>query len=239
MYSPIGNVIPCSFLDWPSYISYVIFLRGCNWACRFCQNHPLAQEGWDGFFGSNFVLNGIRGMRSFIDSLVISGGEPLLHVDFLESFCREVKLLGILIKLDTNGSEPYALERLLSLGLIDFVSMDIKAPLEAEGYSKITGVFQDRSRLSLVKDSMRLLDRYKVPHVYRTTVVKALHSREDILSIACDIGGTEEYHLQDFDDRDPLDPSLIGTGGYGGKELESWIPEIKRYVKKVLILARH
>lgn len=183
--------------------------------------------------GDNSFLGGLGAVL-----LHNSGGEPLLHIDFLESFCKEIKSLGLLIKLDTNGSEPYALERLLCLGLIDFVSMDIKAPLKEEDYSKVTGVFQDRARLSLIKNSMGLLDRYKIPHVYRTTVVKVFHSREDILSIACNIEGAEEYHLQDFDDRDPLDSSLTGTGGYGRRELESWIPEIKRYVKKVLVFAR-
>lgn len=239
MLSPIASVVPASFLDFAGRVSCSIFLRYCRWACPYCHNHALLTDKWDTSFGMNYVLNVIQKTLSFTDSLSVSGGEPLLHIDFLEEFLPQVKKLGLAIKLDTNGSEPYALERLLRKGLLDYVAMDVKAPFTEEAYSRATGVYQDRSCLALIWSSMRLLGRFDISHTYRTTCVPGILGKEDILSIGRDLLGEKHWVLQDFSPGNALELALRQVKGYGRKVLEEWGKEVRGlgYVKKVTVLA--
>lgn len=238
--SPIANVIPCSFLDFPGRVAYAAFLRDCNFRCPMCHNHELFAGNWEASFGKKFVLAGIRSLLPWVDACVLSGGEALLHIDFLEDLCQEILALGLEIKIDTNGSHPYALERLLRKRLVQCVALDLKAPFDVELYSRATGVWQDRSSLALIRDSMRVIKRFDTPYILRTTVVPGILEKGDILSLGRDLLGEERWILQDFVPENALDPALREIRGYGGLTLREWAKEVRDrgYVKRVQVLAR-
>ncbi|MEG1500318.1 MAG: anaerobic ribonucleoside-triphosphate reductase activating protein, partial [Clostridia bacterium] len=120
-----GGFVKNSFVDFPGVISSVVFTAGCNFNCWYCHNQGLINGEIKGHIHETEVLDFLISRKGFIDGLVISGGEPTLHLG-LKAFIQKVKDLGLLIKLDTNGTNPKLLEELLEENLVDFVAMDIK-----------------------------------------------------------------------------------------------------------------
>ena len=136
----IKGFIPTSFLDWPGNLCSVIFLGGCGFRCPACHNPKLVLEpGSLPDYPLREILRNLDARGNWIDGITVTGGEPTIHESLpnLLKFFRQRKLK---IKLDTNGSNPSMLEALINRGLIDAVSMDIKAPLTSEEYSRAAGV---------------------------------------------------------------------------------------------------
>jgi pyruvate formate lyase activating enzyme len=123
----------------------------------------------------------------------------------------EIKRHGFLVKLDTNGSNPQLLEDLVEAREIDFVSMDVKAPLDPFSYRRSAGLPID---LSLILRSIEILKRGKVEHEFRMTVVPGLHREEDIKNLGAQLRGGQRFVLQNFNPENPLDPSLKNTPPY-------------------------
>jgi len=128
----IAGFTPFSTIDYEGFLSTVIYTQGCNWNCIFCHNYHLIPRK-KGNFSLEDTINFIEKRKTLIDGIVISGGElsggePTLHNDLLE-FCKEVKKLKLLIKLDTNGTNPNLLNSLIQERLIDYIAMDIKATI--------------------------------------------------------------------------------------------------------------
>jgi len=188
-----------SFLDWPGKNPAIIFLNHCNFRCQYCHNPELACGLGGQSIPPAYVLSKLADKRGWIDSIVISGGEPTLNRGLVE-FCRDIKtFLDIDIKLDTNGSNPKLLEILLNEELIDKVSMDVKAPLDEEKYKKVCQTVVD---LSKIERSINLICDSCIDHEYRTTVLPSLLTEADILKIACELtcicGKVKEYTIQNF-----------------------------------------
>lgn len=155
------------------------------------------------------ILHSLRERRGFIDGLAITGGEPTLQQD-LPEFIRQVKDLGLVVKLDTNGSRPRMLEKILRERLVDFVAMDYKAPLGH--YSDLAGV---DAEVEAIRLSANLLMGSYVDYEFRTTVHPSLLTPEDIVQIAREIKGAKAYVLQPFYVTACLDSSLcIPPDGY-------------------------
>ena len=188
-----------SFLDWPGKNPAIIFLNRCNFRCTYCHNMSLA-VGVDGQnIPPSYILSKIAEKKDWIDGIVISGGEPTLNRTLIE-FCRDVRMfLGIAVKLDTNGSNPKLLQILLNEGLLDKVSMDIKAPLDEEKYKKVIHANID---LSQIEKSINLICDGGIDYEFRTTVTPDLLSENDILRIAqeltCISNPIKEYTIQNF-----------------------------------------
>ena len=152
--------------------------------------------------------------KGWIDGICITGGEPTLHSS-LPEFCAKIKAKGFLVKLDTNGTNPDMLKELIAKNLVDYVAMDIKAPLTVEKYSKATGVNAE-SLLVNVKESIRLLMDCGMDYEFRTTVVPSIHDVDDIKQICHSLKGCKKYVLQKFDvsigktviDKDFMEKSL-------------------------------
>lgn len=140
-----------------------------------------------------------------LDGVVICGGEPTLQPD-LPSFLRKAKALGFEIKLDTNGSRPEVLRALLQEALLDFIAMDIKAPLAI--YDRLTGVHTPTKK---VEESIELIAESGVAHEFRTTVVKSLLSPVDIQEIQAMVPSGSRHRLQEFRPENALDPELRST----------------------------
>lgn len=161
-----------------------------------------------------------------MDGVCLTGGEPTLHTD-LPFLIQEIKQQGFLVKLDTNGSNPRMLENLIEAEAVDFVSMDVKAPLDAFSYRRLTGVPID---LSLILRSIEILRREKVEYQFRMTVVPGLHREEDVKILGDQLRAGQRLVLQNFNPEDPLDPSLKKTLPYDPKILK----EMEREVQSLL-----
>jgi pyruvate formate lyase activating enzyme len=159
--------------------------------------------------------------RGLLDGVCIGGGEPLLH-EGLESFIDKVRALGFLVKLDTNGSFPDKLEKLIKSGKVDYVAMDIKnAPKK---YAETIGL--PEYDIAPIEKSIQILRTSAIPYEFRTTVVRELHTLDDLLSIAHWISWAEKYYLQGFINSDGV--LQRGLTAYTEQEMQMFLEEIKR-----------
>jgi pyruvate formate lyase activating enzyme len=218
-----------TLLDYPGKIAATVFLGGCNFQCPYCHNASLVnitdrtpEIREEEFFS---FLDRRRGQ---LDGVCVSGGEPLLQAD-LEPFLERIKALGFLVKLDTNGSFPKKLRALVDGGLADAVAMDVKnAP---DKYAATAGV--NRDVLPGVRESVAYLLSGPVAYEFRTTVVKSLHTVDDMTEIGQWLAGAEQYFLQNFvDSGDVLKPGLRGVSQ---AELEAFASAVRPYVPSVQI----
>jgi len=185
----IAGFTPFSTIDYEGFLSTVIYTQGCNWNCVFCHNYHLIPRK-KGNFSLESTISFIEKRRLLIDGIVISGGEPTLHKD-LPEFCREIKELKLLIKLDTNGTNPDLLKFLIQKKLINYVAMDIKAPFEK--YEKI---IKTNFSMEKIKESIRIVKSSNIPHEFRTTVHSSLLNLKDLENILKIVGKKHKYYLQ-------------------------------------------
>ena len=203
-----GGLQKLTLLDYPGITACTVFTVGCDFACPFCQNASLIDKTGDGSLSYSsgrvrqrtvpcltihcHILGFLATRQGLLDGVCISGGEPLLQ-DGLESFIDEVKELGFLVKMDTNGSDPVKLLKLIETGKIDYVAMDIKnAP---EKYPQTVGL--PGYDISPIEDSINILRLGTIPYEFRTTVVKEFHTGDDLLSIARWISGVNRHEVSD------------------------------------------
>ena len=189
-----------SSIEFHGNMSLVIFMSKCPLACRYCHNVELLEDDTEKIFEE--IRSEIDNAADFIDAVVLSGGEPLMQLDALIELLTYIKGIGLKTKLDTSGIYPDKIEKLLDLGLLDFVSLDVKAPFEK--YRKVTGANVG----SQVKKSMKLLNSDDNVHLeVRTTYVPTLHTKKDIYNLVNDVEG-DIYTIQQFRNKNVLDPAL-------------------------------
>ena len=219
-----------SLIEYPGKISAVIFLPRCNFRCPFCQNPDLIlnYKNLPSISGQE-VINYLSLNKKWIDALSISGGEPTLCED-LSSFIKEVKERGFLIQLETNGTNPQMLKELLEKKLIDYVALDIKAPLNWEKYKKVSGIsIKEKILFEKVKESIKILLNGEVNYEFRTTLVPVLLSQEDIINLAGQIKGAKKYVLQQFVSQKTLNKDYEKIAPYPKEKLEIIKERIKKY----------
>lgn len=224
---PIKGFLETSFLDWPKKIAAVIFLPLCNFRCPFCQNLRLIH---DPHLLQNIslshVLKRLEAWKDWIDGVCITGGEPTLHQS-LPDFIRLFKERNLLVKVDTNGSNPEILGSLLRDKLIDCIAMDVKAPFRDEVYSRLIGV---PVNLKQIRNSIELIRNSKAEPVFRMTVVPGLLAEDDIYEVAEDLRPAKHFTLQQFSPESVIDPEL--------RKVLPWTQEkidrIQKAVNKIL-----
>lgn len=161
-----------------------------------------------------------------LDGVVISGGEPTLHPD-LPEFIAKIKKLGLLVKLDTNGTNPKMLADLWKDKLIDYVAMDIKAPWEK--YQLVVGVPVD---YHLLKKSVKMLISKDIPHEFRTTLVPGLHTKKDVAIMAKNLVGAQRWYLQKFKSNTTLvNPKFAGKKSFTNQDMKKMANLGQKYVK--------
>ena len=184
-----------TLLDFPGKVACTVFTGGCNFRCPFCHNASLVlHAGEVDEISENEFFSYISKRKGILDGVCITGGEPLLS-NGIEDFIRKIKDLGLLVKLDTNGTFPQKLNALLDEGLIDYVAMDIKN--SREKYALTAGVNEFPAA---IEESIKLIMEKAPDYEFRTTVVKELHSPQDIVNIAKWINGAKHYFLQSYTD---------------------------------------
>ncbi|MCF7906816.1 anaerobic ribonucleoside-triphosphate reductase activating protein [Patescibacteria group bacterium] len=215
-----------SFNEWPGKISSVVFVSGCNFRCPFCHNAGLI------FRPDNFpqikekeVIDYCRKNKDFLDALALTGGEPLLRpISEIKDFVQKIKSLGLLVAIETNGSQPKIISALMRTRLVDYWAMDIKAPLEEDKYYFSTGVKID---LNDIKKSIKIIMDSAQDYEFRTTVVPSLLKKEDLMKIGKEIKGARCYYLQQFRNQNTLDQSWREIKPY---DLE-WFKDVQSKIK--------
>jgi len=221
-----------SLIEYPGKIVSVVFTAGCNFKCPFCQNPELVLNP-DSLpsVSSKEVVNHLISKKKWLDGLSITGGEPMIH-QALSDFIGKVKEEGFLVGLETNGTNPQMLKDLIADKLIDYVALDIKAPLVWEKYKKTSGI-NDEDLFRKVKESVEVLLELKLDIDYelRTTVVPGLIEEEDILAIARQVKGAKRYVLQQFLPRTTLDKQYERIKPYSKEVLEKMRKRAESYVE--------
>jgi pyruvate formate lyase activating enzyme len=202
----IGGYQPCSLCDYPGQISAVVFTQGCNFRCPFCHNPQLLPRAVPAarLVPEDRVREQLDRRRGQLDAVVVSGGEPALQSG-LEGFLRALRRMGFLVKLDTNGSRPEVLRRLIGAGLVDYVAMDLKAPWRK--YGKLAGVAVDAGSL---RRSVDLIAGSGIAHEFRTTAVPELLSEEDLAETRAQAPAASPYRVQVY--RPPPARDILRTG---------------------------
>ncbi len=228
----IKSVIETSLIDWDAKIVMVLFMGGCNFRCPFCQNWEIAfNPGRFDDIPWDEVARRLNSRRDWIDGLVISGGEPLLDQASFQKLCQNIKNLNFPIKIDTNGSDPELLKKAVNDNLVDYVALDVKAPLD-ERYYVAAG---KKVNLTNIKKSMAFLKTGGVPYEFRTTAVPGLITEETIVKIGEDIEGARLFSLQQFVPRLAYDTAFQQLKPYTREEAEKLMVRIKKYVKKATL----
>ncbi|MEM4662681.1 MAG: anaerobic ribonucleoside-triphosphate reductase activating protein [Candidatus Diapherotrites archaeon] len=219
-----------SLIDYPGLVACTLFVSGCNFRCPFCQNPTLALGLEKNRISKKEVLSLLKKRAGLMEGVCISGGEPAIH-EWLLDFLKDVKNLGYRIKIDTNGSKPEFLLKLINKKIVDYIAMDIKAPLDK--YDLAAGVAVD---IEAVKKSIAILLERKVDYEFRTTVVPTIIDLGDIEKICKSIKGAEKYFVQQFVNTVPLlDKRMEKVQPYPKDILEEMASIARKYVKKVEI----
>ncbi len=221
----IGGFQKLTLLDYPGQVACIVFTSGCNFRCPFCHNAGLVLPGQaEEEIPAETVLTYLEKRRGLLDGVVVTGGEPLLWLDLAE-FLQQVRELGYRIKLDTNGSFPERLQRLLERGLLDYIAMDVKhAP---EQYALATGI-QGEAVVPLIQQSLQVLRTSAIPYELRTTVVKGIHTPQTMAALAGWLSTAAPYYLQPYvDSGHILAPD--GLSPFLELELEELLAAVRPY----------
>ena len=227
----IGGFQRFSLIDYPGKICAIIFTQGCNFRCPYCHNPELVnpklfQEPID----EDDIFRFLEMRKGKLDAVEITGGEPTLQPDLIE-FMRKIKAMGFLIKLDTNGTNPEVVEKIIKNKLVDYIAMDVKASLEK--YEKVVRAKVDKQK---IKEAISLIMNSHIDYEFRTTIIKNILTKEDIIDIAKTIKGSKLYVLQKFIHSKILDPSLAKRAKtFSDAELETIRSEAEKYVKECVI----
>ena len=188
-----------TLLDYPGRVACTVFLGGCDFRCPFCHNYELVEGPLPEAIGETEFFAFLEKRHGLLDGVAITGGEPCLRRD-LPEFLAKIHEAGFPVKLDTNGSHPEMLARLIDEGLVDYVAMDVKnAPAK---YAQTIGL--PTVDLAPIGESIRLLREGSLEYEFRTTVVREFHEAHDFEEIGAWIAGAKRYFLQAFTERDTV-----------------------------------
>jgi len=233
----IGGIIKTSLIDFPGRVSSVLFFQGCNFRCPYCYNVDVVlPERFTEPIPVKDVLSFLEKRKGLVDGVVLLGGEPLLQLDIVK-FARTVKEMGFAVKLDTNGSKFEKLKEMVEKGAVDYVAMDVKAPLDFQDYHRVTNC--SKKDFESVVKSVNFLINSDIDYELRTTLAPGLVEAQDILKIAGQIRGAKRYVIQNFFSQAPeyIDNSFKGRKSFPPWELEKLKEEIERNgeIKEVLV----
>lgn len=230
----ILGFVETSLVDWDGRISSVVFLGGCNFHCPYCQNSDIARDRpdheelpWEQIEAT------LERKRDWVDAVTVTGGEPLMHPEIFE-FCDRIKQLGFAVKIDTNGSFPYSLMKLIDLKLCDYVAMDVKSRLD-EKYLVAAGrtASDRRLELALIRRSIRLLKESGVDNEFRTTLVPDLVLPDDIPAIGEATRDARLFVLQQYVPESAAVPAYRTKRSYTRPQAEAMADRLRPFVKEV------
>jgi len=223
----IGALQKTTLADFPGKVACIVFLVNCNFKCKFCYNKELTAYKYFKKSKRELVEEKdffafLENKRKMLDGVVITGGEPTMSPG-LHGFIKKIKAMGFLVKLDTNGTNPHTVKKLLSENLLDYIAMDIKAP--PAKYFEIT---QSKIPFEKILESIDLLRASGVPHEFRTTLYPKLTSF-DLIEISHFIP-KEKWYLQHFQPKQALDTKSRKLKPMQNEEIKRAMEVIKEKV---------
>ena len=229
----IAAVQELTLLDYPEKLAAIIFTANCNMRCLYCHNSHFVlpnkiKKIESSFIPFKIVKNFLKIRKNKLEAVVISGGEPCLQKDLLEKV-TEIKKLGYLVKIDTNGTKPDILQKLIKQELVDFIALDVKSsPKKAK---LITGLEYSTE----IKNSIKLLNKTNIKHEIRTTVLPEFHNLEELQTIAKMIKGCKKWVLQNFHNTSVLDEKYAHSVGFKPEKLENIKNQLTPLIKEIEI----
>lgn len=229
----LGGYQKLTLIDYPGKLAATVFTVGCSFRCPFCHNPELVIVGTGRDLSVPKIekefFSFLKKRKGKLEGVCITGGEPTIQPDLID-FIKKIKKLGYLVKLDSNGTRPDILKKVLSEKLVDFIAMDIKNNLEK--YDKTCGTKADKERIKL---SVDLIRNSGIDYEFRTTVVPELHTEKDFEKISEWIAGAKTYSLQKYQDSKIIDSRLRKRIKGKSLNLEKIKKNIEKYFGKVLI----
>lgn len=217
-----------TLLDFPEKVACTVFTGGCNFRCPFCHNASLVlkSDEIEKISESDF-FSYLAKRKGILDGVCITGGEPLINDD-ISDFIKKIREYGFLIKLDTNGSFPNRLESLLNEGLLDYVAMDIKNSKNKYAITCGSEKYSDE-----IEKSINLIMQKAPDYEFRTTVVRELHTIQDIEDIANQIKNAKRYYLQSFVDSG--DTLVKGFSEYSPEEMLNILENTRKILPSTVL----
>lgn len=209
-----------SLIDYPGTISSVVFTQGCLFRCAYCHNPQLIPFADRGAVDEKEVYEYLSHRQNMIEGVCITGGEPTLQKG-LEHFIREIKKMGYVVKLDTNGMNPHIVRQLIDARVIDFIAMDIKAPWET--YQEVIRI-GTHELISRCKETFHLIQSSRIDHEFRTTILPGMHTKEDFFTIASYLKEGERYAIQQTQFEVTLEKNIPRESGI---DLHGLLEELK------------
>lgn len=219
----IGGFQKTTLLDFPNHVACIIFTKGCNFRCPFCQNSTLIGINHEDKIDEEEIFDYLIKRRGILDGVVITGGEPTVQKD-LKKFIKKIRKLGYKVKLDTNGYNPVVLKELIDENLLDYVAMDIKQTVEK--YHIVAGKMINTD---FILESIKILEESPVKHEFRTTIIKEYHTIDDIIEITSYFDNGTPYYLQNFkNSSNVLDKNLHGFESFELEEFNTCVLENRK-----------
>ncbi len=225
----LGGFQKLTLIDYPGKIATTVFTVGCSFRCGFCHNpelvlpeqFPVLNNMVEEFF------HHLSRRKGKLEGVCITGGEPTIQPDIVE-FIKRIRKMGFLVKLDSNGSQPDVLEKIIKEKLVDFIAMDIKS--SQAGYSRAIGLDFD---IKKIKKSVKLIMESGIDYEFRTTVVPGIHSENDFEKIGKWIKGAKSYYLQEYRPQHILDQKLKDKSVGKTLDLNKIKQIMDKYIEKV------
>jgi pyruvate formate lyase activating enzyme len=214
-----------TLLDYPGKLACIVFTFGCNFRCGYCHNPELVVDDMRPEITQDSILRFLEERKDFLEGVVITGGEPTLHSD-LPVFISKIKKLGFAVKLDTNGSNPKMLMELIDKKLLDYVAMDVKAPLDS--YESVANV---KVNVKDIEESVRLVRSFP-NYEFRLTAVPGLFDEEQAKKIGEWLKGSKKFCLQQFKGTKTLDKSFVNKKPFSKEEMNKFCSVLKPYFSK-------
>lgn len=222
---PIKGFLETSFIDWKGHLSSVMFSGGCNFRCPYCHNSELVlhHEAMEDISFPGILAN-LRKFRQWVERVVITGGEPTIHQGLFEVI-KAIKKEGLKVKLDTNGSSPETIRKLVDQGFVDYVAMDIKGPVS--GYGRWCGVDITTTK---IEESIAFILEGRVDYEFRMTIVPFLHREDDVYEVAQSISQAKRFVVQAFKPQNTLNPVFSHIHPYSPDKIK----KIRRNVAEIM-----
>jgi pyruvate formate lyase activating enzyme len=231
----IKGFIQNSLLEWEGKVSCVLFLPSCNLRCRYCHAGHLLGDSVLESIQQEQVLRYMRKQNGWLDGVAITGGEPTLHEDELLGLVADIHQAGLEVMVETNGTRPYWVDRLVNDAGVERLAVDVKAPLTTEAYEAITQVPVD---VDAIKRSIEIIITSGVDHEFRITVVPGLVGKKELLEIASELRGAKCVAIQNFQPDHCLDTALHSVAPYSPEAMDDMGALMSEHFENVVVRGR-
>jgi len=231
----IKGFIDISLIDWDQKLSSVIFLPNCNLRCPYCYNTSLVLYPEKlPTIPFQDIETYLQKNKDWIDGVIITGGEPTLHSD-LPNLCQKLKKLNLMVKIDTNGTNPKIIRELLDEELVDYVAMDVKAPLTEQKHLEASGTHA-KQLIEKIKETTDILIKSLIEYEFRTTLVPTIHQVKDVQEMCYQIKGCKKYVLQNYKTNiETINPNFKNLKPFSQKTLKMFLQTAKKIIPNTIL----